>query len=70
MFAVVSSSGMQKKKNNKKKQQHETVNTASANVTSLFITLPAPDDPANSNNSTSLCVHVHLNLCTGIKQIS
>ena len=27
----------------------ETVNTAYTNVTSLLITLTAPDDPANSN---------------------
>ena len=30
-------------------EKHETVKTESANATSLFITLPAPDDPADSN---------------------
>ena len=38
MFAIVSSSGVRKKL--------ETVDTASASVTSLHITLPATDDPA------------------------
>ena len=33
----------------------ETVNTASANATSLLITLPASDVPANSNNSPYTC---------------
>ena len=43
MFVIVSSSGMQ--------LGYETVNVASANVTtSLLITFPAPDDPTNSNS--------------------
>ena len=33
----------------------ETVNTASANVTSLLINFPAPDDPDNSNKSLFSC---------------
>ena len=44
-----------------KKKINETVNTALANVTSLLITVPAPVI------LTSLCIHVHLNLCTRIK---
>ena len=32
-------------------EKHETVKTASANVTSLFIAFPAPDDPASPANS-------------------
>ena len=43
-------------------------NTASANVTSLLITLPAPDYPGNSNTA-SLCIHVHLNLCTNFSLV-
>ena len=39
VFAIVSFS-----------EKNETVNAASANVMSVFITLPAPDDPANSNS--------------------
>ena len=43
-------------------------NIASANVTSLLITLPAPDYPGNSNTA-SLCIHVHLNLCTNFSLV-
>ena len=42
-------------------EKHETVKTMSANAKSLFITLPAPDDLANSNKS------VHLKLCSRSK---
>ena len=35
----------------------ETADTASAHVTSLLITLPAPDDPANSNKSLYICTY-------------
>ena len=36
-------------------KKNETVNTASENVTSLLITLPAPDDPVNSNKPLYRC---------------
>ena len=36
-------------------EKNETVNAASANVMSVFITLPAPDDPANSNKFLFFC---------------
>ena len=42
-------------------KEHETVNTASANVTSLLITLPAPDDPSNSNKSL---FNMYISICT------
>ena len=44
MFAFVSFS-----------EKYETVNTASANVMSVFITFPAPDNPANSNKFLFFC---------------
>ena len=40
----------------------EKVNTVSVNVTSLLITLPAPNDPANSNKSLYTCNHEHLEM--------
>ena len=41
----------------------ETVKTASANVASLLITPPAPDDPAQSLHTSSVLGHPHLFLC-------
>ena len=38
----------------------ETVNRALANVTSLLITLPAPDDPANFNKSFLYMYYLNL----------
>ena len=37
-------------------EKPETINTVSANVTSLLITPPAPDGPANSNKSLNTCI--------------
>ena len=36
-------------------KKNEIVNAAFANVMSVFITLPAPDDPANSNKFLFFC---------------
>ena len=37
------------------REKTETVNAASANVMSVLITLPGPDDPANSNKFLFFC---------------
>ena len=50
-----------------RKNETVNVNVASANVMSVFITLPAPDGPANSNKFLFFCTSQSAYLCARIK---
>ena len=39
-------------------EKNETINAASANVMSVFITLPVPNDPASSNKFLNLYIRI------------